>query len=73
MILLRIGAHMSVSGGKFMAFERGKELGCEAIQVYIRNVRGWTSGPLKQKEIDAFIKKVCCYLQGCRFIYFSCK
>lgn len=48
---------MSVSGGKYMAFERGKELGCEAIQVFVRNVRGWTSGPLKQQEIDDFIKK----------------
>ena len=48
---------MSVSGGKYIAFERGKELGCEAIQVFVRNVRGWTSGPLEQQEIDDFIKK----------------
>lgn len=54
---MRIGAHMSVSGGKYLAFESGKELGCEAIQVFVRNVRGWTSGPLKQKEIDDFINK----------------
>ncbi len=54
---MRIGAHMSVSGGKSMAFERGRELGCEALQVFIRNVRGWKSGPLKQKEIDDFINK----------------
>jgi len=54
---MRIGAHMSVSGGKYLAFESGKALGCEAIQVFVRNVRGWTSGPLKQKEIDEFIEK----------------
>ncbi|MFX0036400.1 MAG: deoxyribonuclease IV [Candidatus Hermodarchaeota archaeon] len=54
---MRIGAHMSVSGGKYMALEAGKDLGCEAIQVFVRNVRGWTSGPLKQKEIDDFIEK----------------
>ena len=54
---MRIGAHMSVSGGKYLAFEGGKALGCEAIQVFVRNVRGWTSGPLKQKEIDDFIEK----------------
>jgi len=54
---MRIGAHMSVSGGKYMALERGRELGCEALQVFIRNVRGWASGPLKQKEIDDFISK----------------
>ena len=54
---MRIGAHMSIKGGKYMALERGRELGCEALQVFIRNVRGWTSRPLKQKEIDDFIKK----------------
>ncbi|TFG00056.1 MAG: deoxyribonuclease IV [Promethearchaeota archaeon] len=54
---MRLGAHMSVSGGKYMALIRGKELGCEAIQVFIRNVRGWSSGPLKQEEIDEFLKK----------------
>ena len=54
---MRIGAHMSIKGGKYMALERGRELGCKALQVFIRNVRGWTSRPLKQKEIDDFIKK----------------
>ena len=54
---MRIGAHMSVSGGKYMAFESGKVLGCEAIQVFVRNVRGWSSGPLKQEEIDEFKNK----------------
>ena len=57
MILVRIGAHMSVSGGKYKAFEKARELKCEALQVFIRNVRGWKSGPLKQKEIDDFISK----------------
>ncbi|MFW9876403.1 MAG: deoxyribonuclease IV [Candidatus Thorarchaeota archaeon] len=54
---MRIGAHMSVSGGKFKALERGKELGCEAIQVFVRNVRGWSSGPLKEEEINEFRNK----------------
>ncbi|MFX1572251.1 MAG: deoxyribonuclease IV [Promethearchaeota archaeon] len=54
---MRIGAHMSVSGGKYLAFESGKELGCEAIQVFVRNVRSWASGPLSQQEIDDFINK----------------
>ncbi|MFX0006024.1 MAG: deoxyribonuclease IV [Candidatus Hermodarchaeota archaeon] len=54
---MRIGAHMSVSGGKYLAFESARDLGCEAIQVFVRNVRGWSSGPLKQEEIDNFINK----------------
>ena len=54
---MRLGAHMSVSGGKYMALVRGKELGCEAIQVFIRNVRSWSTGSLSQEEIEDFIKK----------------
>jgi deoxyribonuclease-4 len=54
---MRIGAHMSVSEGKFKALEAGKELGCEAIQVFIRNVRSWSSKPLEQAEIDRFLLK----------------
>lgn len=53
---MRLGAHMSVSGGKSIAFERGRELGCETIQVFIRNVRGWSSKPLEKKDIDEFLK-----------------
>ena len=53
---MRLGAHMSVAGGKHMALERGKELGCETIQVFIRNVRSWSANPLIQSDIDDFLK-----------------
>ena len=48
---------MSISGGKFKALLRGKEVGCESIQVFIRNVRGWASKPFEQKDINEFIEK----------------
>ena len=54
---MRLGAHMSVSGGKYLALVRGKEIGCESIQVFIRNVRSWASKPLEKKDIDDFLKK----------------
>jgi len=54
---MRLGAHMSVTGGKCMALERGKELGCETIQVFIRSVRSWSAKPLVQSDIDDFLKK----------------
>ena len=46
---------MSVSDGKHLAFHRGRELKCESIQVFIRNVRSWASKPLDQKDIDKFL------------------
>jgi len=48
---------MSVEGGKYMALVSGKKIICESVQVFIRNVRGWSSAPLKQKEIDDFLNK----------------
>ncbi len=54
---MRLGAHMSVSEGKHMAFHRGRELKCEAVQIFIRNVRSWSTKPLDQKDIDEFLKK----------------
>lgn len=54
---MRLGAHMSVSGGKYMALVRGKELGCESIQLFLRSVRSWSSGPLEQKDINKFKEK----------------
>ena len=53
---MRLGAHMSVSEGKHMAFYRGRELECETIQVFIRNVRSWSTKPLDQKDINEFLK-----------------
>jgi len=52
---MRLGSHMSISGGKHLALERGHKLGCETIQAFIRNVRGWASKPLDQSEIDDFL------------------
>jgi deoxyribonuclease-4 len=54
---MRLGAHMSVTGGKYMALERGKKLGCETIQVFIRSVRSWSAKPLAKSDIDDFLKK----------------
>ncbi|MBA7638590.1 Endonuclease 4 [subsurface metagenome] len=48
---------MSVTGGKYMALERGKELKCQTIQVFIRSVRSWSAKPLEKKDIEDFLKK----------------
>jgi len=52
---MRLGAHMMVSGGKYKAIERGVSINCETIQIFIRNVRGWKSKPLIEKEINQFL------------------
>ncbi|MBD3195228.1 MAG: deoxyribonuclease IV [Candidatus Lokiarchaeota archaeon] len=54
---MRLGAHISVAGGKEKAIERAKAIGCECLAIFIRNVRSWTSKPLKAEEIKKFLEK----------------
>ena len=51
-----LGAHMSIAGGLHRALLRGKETGCEVIQVFTRNRNRWNSAKLSEKEIDLFHK-----------------
>ncbi|MCP4668657.1 MAG: deoxyribonuclease IV, partial [Deltaproteobacteria bacterium] len=51
-----LGAHMSISGGLDRAIYRGKERGCQAIQIFTRNASRWRARALSRNEIDAFIR-----------------
>lgn len=51
-----LGAHTSISGGLERAFLRGREAGCEVIQIFTRNASQWSSKPLSPGEIEAFNK-----------------
>ncbi|MBI3892488.1 MAG: deoxyribonuclease IV [Candidatus Wallbacteria bacterium] len=48
------GAHMSVAGGLHRAFERGREVGCRAVQIFTKNARGWKSTPLAPPDVKLF-------------------
>ncbi len=45
---------MSISGGLSKALFRGKERGCQVIQIFTKNPNRWISRGLSPKEIDAF-------------------
>ncbi len=49
-----LGAHESIAGGVHKAFERGREHGAEAVQVFVKNARGWKAKPLDPLDIRAF-------------------
>src|SRR5215213_7579518 len=51
---MKLGAHESVAGGMPLAFERGREDGCEAIQVFARPSAQWRARPLEHDELSAF-------------------
>jgi deoxyribonuclease-4 len=49
-----LGAHVSVAGGAHTAFERGRELGCDALQIFVKNANRWTAKPLTEEAVAAF-------------------
>ena len=52
--LLRLGVHVSISGGIEKAVSRARELGCSAMQIFSRNPRGWKTSPLDPQSVRAF-------------------
>jgi deoxyribonuclease-4 len=52
--MTKIGAHESVGGGLYKAFERIEKVGGDALQIFTRNQRQWNPAPLKQDEIDLY-------------------
>lgn len=55
---MRLGAHMSISGGLHRALLRGRETGCEAIQLFTKSARQWAARELSPQEVDLF-KQTC--------------
>jgi deoxyribonuclease-4 len=49
-----LGAHVSVAGGLPRAFEHGEALGCDAVQVFVKNPNQWRGRELTDEEIAAF-------------------
>src|SRR5213593_1060523 len=49
-----IGAHMSIAGGLHLALERCLQVGCGAVQIFLKNQRQWAAKPLGAEEIRMF-------------------
>lgn len=49
-----LGAHESVAGGIYRAFERIEMVGGEALQIFTRNQRQWNPAPLKDGEVQLY-------------------
>src|SRR5262245_61739881 len=52
----RIGFHAPIKGGLHGALTIAKESGCEAVQIFSRNPRGWMAKPLTPESIKLFKK-----------------
>lgn len=51
---MRIGFHVSVSAGLLWTARHARSIGCECLQVFVRNARGWRARELKDAEVGGF-------------------
>ncbi|MBV9463414.1 MAG: deoxyribonuclease IV [Verrucomicrobiae bacterium] len=49
-----LGSHVSVAGGVVNAFERGRAVGCAALQVFTKSNFQWAGHPLHEDEVRRF-------------------
>lgn len=49
-----VGAHMSIAGGLHLAFERGRRVGCAAMQIFQRPNLQWRAPRLTAAKVGAF-------------------
>src|ERR1700722_8206432 len=49
-----LGAHMSIGGGPAKALERGRSIGCSAIQIFVKNNMQWFAKPFAEAELSAY-------------------
>jgi len=50
----RIGFHAPIAGGLHNALLKAAALGCDAVQIFSRNPRGWAARPLTGEEVSRF-------------------
>ena len=49
-----LGAHMSIAGGVYRALERGLEVGCSVVQIFLKNQLQWRAAPYTEEDIRRF-------------------
>ena len=50
----RIGFHAPIAGGLQNALLKARALGCDTVQIFSRNPRGWAARPLDVEEVETF-------------------
>ncbi|MCU0639793.1 MAG: deoxyribonuclease IV [Candidatus Krumholzibacteria bacterium] len=58
---MNLGAHMSISDGVHLALERGKSVGCNAVQLFVKSSNQWRAKPLTGAETSLFREKAKLY------------
>lgn len=50
----KFGAHLSVAGGLHLAYDEARTVGCDCLQIFVKNQRQWAAKPLTDEQIRLF-------------------
>jgi deoxyribonuclease-4 len=48
---------MSIGGGVDTAFDRGEQVGCDAMQIFTKNNNQWRAAPLKEENVERYHRR----------------
>lgn len=50
----KFGSHLSVAGGFENAFREGVDVGCDCLQIFVKNQRQWKAKPISDEQVKAY-------------------
>ncbi|MCX7721940.1 MAG: deoxyribonuclease IV [Verrucomicrobiae bacterium] len=54
---MKLGAHMPIAGGVWKALVHGRKLGCECVQLFLKNNVQWRAKPYPARTIERFARE----------------
>ena len=64
---MKFGAHMSTSGGAWRALQRGRSIGCEVVQIFVKNNMQWFGRPPTPSELALYANELAANRFSCVF------
>jgi deoxyribonuclease-4 len=64
---MKFGAHMSTSGGVWKALDRGVQIGCEVVQLFVKNNMQWLGKPYQPADLVEYRKRAASARLACIF------
>jgi deoxyribonuclease-4 len=64
---VQFGAHMSTTGGVWKALERGASIGCEVVQLFVKNNMQWFGRPFLPSDVAAYANQFAACHFSCVF------
>jgi deoxyribonuclease-4 len=66
---MKLGAHVSTTGGVDKTIDRAQEIGAEVMQFFVSSPQGWAYKPLDDRAVEVFREKVAVTGIGPNFLH----